>query len=81
MLRPSSIPGTLGLRPGAFDSARTEGKVLGSTPSSTLEDSGLISELLRSAVVCTVVVGASPEVCCIGVEDRAAKAGVPVCCR
>ena len=66
---------------GAFDSARTEGRVLGSTPSSILADSGLISELLVSAVACTVGVVASPEVCCIGVEDCAAKAGVPVCCR
>ena len=76
MLRPSSIPGALGLRIGAFDSARTEGKVLGSTPSSTtLVDSGLASELLVSAMVCTVAAGASPEVCWIGVEGRATKVG------
>lgn len=29
-----------------------------------------------SATVCMITVGASPEVCCIGVEGRAAKAGV-----
>ena len=77
MLRPSSIPGALGLRAGAFDNARTEGRVLGSTPSSiTLVNSGLTSGLLVSEIVCTVIIGASPEVCCIGVEGCTAKAGV-----
>ena len=66
------------MRVGAFDSARTEGRLLGSTLSSTLVDSGLASELLVSAMDCMAVVGASPKVCCIGVEDRT---NVPVCCR
>lgn len=72
------MPGAPGLSAGAFDSARTDGRALGSTPSSTWVDSGLKSELLVSAMIRTVVVGASVEVCRIGVD---AKAGVPVCCR